>query len=88
MRNHSLNASAGLSHFNATKPIYRKGKETPSLQADSAGRRRLSRFGTRSLNRDLEKTLAASMGSVGDKHTPTIKAVGMIVGTLGKRKGR
>ena len=79
MRNHSLSARAGLSYFKAMIPKYRNGKETPSLHADSAERRCFNLFGTLSLNRDLERTLAARTGSVGDRQAPMIRAVGMLV---------
>lgn len=80
IKNHSLNPSpALLLCFKATIPIYRKGKETPSLQALSAERRFFNRPGTLSLNRDFASTLAASTGSVGDRQAPMIKADGMLV---------
>lgn len=57
----------------------RNGNETPSLQALSAESKFFRRDGTLSLKRDLASTLAASTGSVGDRHAPMIRAVGMLV---------
>ncbi len=86
IRIHSLILSAVEEYFRAAMPMYRKGKETPSLQADSALKRSLIRFGTRSEKRDLERTLAARTGSVGERQAPIISAVGMDILKMRKAK--
>ena len=78
-RNHDLNASKKLVLFNHIKPMYRNGKDTPSLHADSADSRCLSLLGTRSLNVDSASTDAANTGSVGARQAPMIKAAGTLV---------
>jgi hypothetical protein len=76
MRNHSFRASPILEKFNGTIPVWRKGNETPSLQADSADRRCFNLLGTLLLNLDFESTLAARTGSVGERQAPMTKAAG------------
>ena len=62
-----------------SNPAYRNGKETPSLQPDSADSMCLSLRGTLFENRDSASTLAARTGSVGARHALIISAVATVV---------
>lgn len=74
-----MNASPGEVYLRAQRPIYKNGKLTPSLHADSADSRWRRRDGTLSLNVDLARTEAARTGSVGERQAPIIIAEGRLV---------